>query len=179
MKYLICKLLLLITLVTGASSHSTAEDMSSLIEDFQNGNLPINSSNVSILIPFAMEWDAQAASSASSSISIDPEHYRTIMRSDSNLLEKSIEALTANSQALEHFKKPEVQEAFDKVFEQARENGASVGMIPHNKALQYWLMSQILTVGPKTLSASLDNPSLQWCLPPFIGCTPKAPPEDK
>lgn len=174
MNRLSVKLLSIIAVFFFLESSVIAEDLKSIVEDIQGGQISIDPIDAPLLLPFAVEWDSQASKTTNGGpVGLTP--YRNLAEPNEDLLKASIEALAKNENAIRFFSSQETQEAFDEAYTRARNNGSSVGLIPHSQAARYWLLSQTIAAGPETLAAYPNGPSAQWCLPPLIRCTPPTP----
>lgn len=181
MKYraltLIQSALLLPCLALNAPAY--AGDAQQIIKEFQNGNLPISGTGTPILLPFAMEWDAftLAVKGENENQRAKPEQYESLTIPDEGRLRDSIEALGHNYEAVNFFTEDKTIEAFNQIYEEAISAGSPVGMIPHDQAMEYWMLSQIIIAGPEAIEAYLGGDYWpQWCLPPLIRCKPLNPP---
>ncbi|WGI22820.1 hypothetical protein [Amylibacter sp. IMCC11727] len=158
-----------------------AETVDEIINEFQRGELPIENSASSILLPFAWEWDAVSSKVVGRSNLAKGEAYHALSTSDEDWMKASIQALTSNDNAVDFFKTDETMEAFDKTYQTAVDIGSSVGGISREDALRYWILSRAVAAGPEVLSGLPQGEiSVQWCLPPLIRCTPpKVLPKDE
>ena len=154
-----------------------AAEAQQIIEKFQSGNLPITDTETPILLPFAMEWDALAATGENANRRAKPEQYQSLTVPDEGRLKASIEALGRNDEAMKFFTDDKTIEAFNQTYEKAISAGSPVGMIPHDQAMEYWMLSKTITAGPEAIEAYPGDgyASPEWCLPPLIRCTPPKP----
>lgn len=153
-----------------------ADDARQIIADFQNGTLPITETDTPILLPFAIEWDALATTGDNAKTRAKPEQYQMLTVPDQSRLKASIDALGNNEDAMKFFTDDNTVEAFNMAYEKAISSGSSVGMIPHEQAMKYWILSRIVSAGPEAIGAYPEGyASPEWCLPPLIRCTPPIP----
>ena len=168
---------LFLILVVISPAIGKAQQASDLIDQFEAGQMPIDAAEIPLLIPFARQWDKLAAPEKDSEELPRADHYQMLAIPDEGRLKETIDALTRNDEAVKFFTQDETIEAFNQTYQRAVDSGSSIGMIPHDKALKYWIASRALTAGPEALAAYPGGgTSPQWCLPPLISCTPPQPP---
>lgn len=176
MKFIFRKLIPASIALSCLIAPALADDARQIIADFQNGTLPITDTDTPILLPFAMEWDALATSGDDANKRAKPEQYQMLTEPDQNRLKASIDALGKNEEAVRFFTDDKTIEAFNMAYEKAISSGSSVGMIPHEQAMKYWILSRTVSAGPEIIAAYPGgNASPEWCLPPLIRCTPPIP----
>lgn len=153
-----------------------AQDAARIIEELQAGTLPIKETSTPVLLPFAMEWDKHATATANAGKQPVANQYKSLAVPDGGRLTASIEALTKNDEAIEFYTNPKTIDAFNNAYQKAVNDGSSIGMIPHEQAMRYWIISRTVAVGPNAIAAYREGrASPEWCLPPLIRCTPPRP----
>lgn len=175
MKSIIFSFCAVCSFVLSISSVALAQNAEDIVHEFARGNLPIGIDDAPLLLPFAMEWDAQASAIHGQSMRAQLRDYVHLMEPNSSWLEDSVRALAENDEALFFFSSAEMQNAFDETYEHARQAGSSIGLIPHDQAMRYWMLSQAISAGPSFIERFPGDPQIQWCFPPFIRCVPPAP----
>lgn len=169
--------------IIATASGAYAQEPQSIIDDFSAGMLPIEAAELPLLLPFAAEWDSVVSKSYDLNIAPTIEQYQALALSDEQVLIDSMSALANNPDAVDFFANEETIEAFNLVYDNAINERSSVGMIPHDDAMRFWVVSRTLATGPEALASfRIADPRIQWCLPPLISCTPPEPipvPEDK
>lgn len=169
-------LLLAVISLIGSSTSAFATDIYSLVEKFRQGDGPINKTSTSVLLPFAMSWDAAAATGALASMKARRSQYEAFADPGEDRLQESMEALAQNPDALDFFDDPDTEAIFKDVYDRAAQKGSPVGMIPYDDAKLYWMVSRAIAAGPDAIAAySPDKVSPEWCLPPLIRCLPPRP----
>lgn len=180
MKFIFRKLIPASIALSCLIAPAVADDARQIIADFQNGTLPITKTDIPILLPFAMEWDALATTGDNAKNRAKPELYQMLTVPDQSRLKASIDALGKNEEAMKFFTDDKTIKAFNMAYENAINSGSSVGMIPHEQAMKYWILSRTVSAGPEIIAAYPGTgASLLWCLPPLIRCTPPTPSAEK
>ncbi|WP_322889996.1 MULTISPECIES: hypothetical protein [unclassified Yoonia] len=153
-----------------------AQDAMALIEDLQLAVPAMIEDSTSVLLPFAMEWDMQASALHDKGFVVMPSEYQALAVGDSARLNQSITALAKNESAMRLYTDNAAIAAFNQVYQQASNEGSSIGMIPRDDALLYWVLSRSIIEGPDAISNFREvDGSQELCLPPFIRCTPPNP----
>lgn len=169
-------LCLAVVSLIGSSMGASAADIHSLVGKFRRGDGPINETSTSVLLPFAMSWDAVAATGALETMRARRPQYGAFVDPGEDRLIKSVEALAQNPDALDFFDDPDTEAIFKDVYDRAAQKGSPVGMIPYDDAKLYWMVSRAIAAGPDAIAAySRDKVSPEWCLPPLIRCLPPRP----
>lgn len=162
--------------VSATTTQVSAQETQGIIDQFETGVLPIEATEIPLLLPFATEWDRVARTTEPGSGAAQLEQYRALSIPSDDRLNEALSALSSNALALEFFTSEETIAAFNLAYEAAQSEGSPVGMIPHDQALRFWMTSRAITAGPEAIAAFPRNgPSVQWCLPPLILCTPPTP----
>lgn len=176
MKFIFRKLIPASIALSCLIAPALADDAHQIIADFQNGTLPITETDTPVLLPFAMEWDGLATTGDNAKARAKPEQYQMLTVPDQSRLKASIDALGNNEEAMKFFTDDKTIEAFNMAYEKAVSSGSSVGMIPHDQAMKYWILSRTVSAGPEAIAAYPGSyASLEWCLPPLIRCAPPIP----
>lgn len=171
--------ILLILFLTSYAAH--AQNMRALIDEFEAGNLPIEGKEIPLLIPFAKEWDNLATTGENTGKAPTLNQYQALTSQDDEKLREALSALAGNDDAVTFFTEDDTINAFNEVYARAQEQDSSIGLIPYEQALRYWMASRALTTGADILSTYPGGHTVaQWCLPPVIRCTPPIPvPEEQ
>ena len=175
MRYSCARILVAALIFIGLTTPAMATDIEDIINEFRNGQLPISENETPILLPFATEWDSFSQPTNDSTRTQRNQEYHQLTVPDGDWLRASVEALISNDDAVEYYTSEETNAAFREVYEQARQSGAAVGLIPYEQAMRYWLLSSAVSLGPENLEAYPSGPNAQWCLPPIIRCGPSPP----
>lgn len=155
---------------------ANAQDADKIIEELTTGTLPIMEKSTPILLPFAVEWDANAAIADDLYAQTATSEYQALMVPDVSRLQASVEALANNAAAKDFYTDDETIAAFRSAYEDAAARGSTIGMIPRDDAMRYWILSRTVASGPEAVADYRPGyASPEWCLPPLIRCTPPRP----
>ncbi len=160
MNRLFAKVVLFMSVILASSNSANAQDIRNIIESLQTDQSLTEMKNSPLLFLFAREWDSEINTRRHRSM-VEIRRYMNLMNPDEDLLRNGIEGLARSGEIREFFLSRGTEDAFDNAYREARRSRSSVGMIPRDRALRYWILSRLIF-------NERDFP--QWCSPPFIRC---------